>query len=123
MNKLFYDRAFSIFCRLLKLSVDNGQDYSCLCQNAVYEITPNLKKEKMSADEIEKVAFLIAVIAVEKYYLLSFAADSSESQSLGDTKITLNPSLSIDAVKKLKKDALESCKGLINCVSCVFKMM
>lgn len=123
MNKLLYDRAFSIFCRLLKLSVDNGQEYSCLCQNAVFEVVRNLKSEEMTADECEKVAFLIAVVAIEKYYLLTFASDPSQSQALGDAKITLNPSLSLEAVKKLKKDALESCNGLLKKANCVLKMM
>lgn len=123
MNKLLYDQAFNIFCRLLKLSVDKGQDYSCLCQNAVFEVTPHLKKENLSSQECEKVAFLIAVVAVEKYYLLTFASDSSESQALGDAKITLNPSLSLEAVKKLKKDAFECCRDLVNRAVSVLKMM
>lgn len=123
MNKLFYDLAFSNFCRLAKLSVDNGQEYSCLCQNAVSETLPLLKTTQLSEEEKNRVAFLIAVTALEKYLLLNTSLDSSVSQKLGDTSVSVDPSLSLSSVRELKKQAKESCRELVLNAGCVFKVM
>ncbi len=123
MKKLFYDLAFSNFCRLAKLSVDNGQEYSCLCQNALSEVTPLLKIDKISEDGQNRVAFLIAVTALEKYFLLKTSLDASVSQKLGDTSINADPNLSLSSIRELKNQARKACSDLLLSDGCVFKMM
>lgn len=123
MNKLLYDLAFSRFLSLVKLSFGDGQDYSCLCQNCVFEVTSQLKKRDLSSDETERIAFLIAVMTCEKYLLINFSTDCSTSQSLTDAKITQNPQISLDAVLKLKHDTLLSCADLLKTKLKVLKMM
>ncbi len=123
MNRISYDSVFNLFLSLGELSSDNGQDYSCLCHNAVTEVENLLRVSVLSESDVKRLEFLCAVIALEKYVFLKMTNDAILSMKLLDATVNLKPSLSLSSVKDLKLSAFSACSDLIKPLSLVLKMM
>jgi hypothetical protein len=113
MTKICAQMAVPMFCRLCDLGLDKGQDYSCLCHTSYSELQPLLKKTEFSHDECERLLFLIAVMAFEKYLLLNLSRECFESVKVMDVTVKESPSQRLESVCRLKKSALSACSDLL----------
>ena len=115
MTNISAQMAVPIFCRLSGLDINKGQDYSCLCYNSFSEIQPRVKKQTLSDSDRDRLLFLVAVMAYEKYLFLEVSKECVESAKVLDVTLKENPTLKLTSAHNLSVSALSACSDLLSC--------
>lgn len=109
-----------VFCWLSGLDDDKGQEYSCLCQNCFSEILPRIKKKTLTDTDRDRLVFLMAVMAYERYLFLQASKECINSVKVLDVTLKENHTLKLNSAHNLYVSALSACSDLLNCAYSAF---
>lgn len=105
------DRVFSLFLLFSDLSVQDGERYRCLCENAAAALTGRLRPEADTAAGMERLCAAAAACATGDYLTLNAALPGGEVR-VGD--ISLRAAQASADAEEIRRHFLEQVADLLD---------